>query len=117
MDATTATLIGLGFLVLLLVAFFAVFRGRGKFSIKTKFGEAKAEGENPPLATAVPAGVKVSGADAGGDVRAHSASAGGVDVEKAKAGGSITATHTPGAPPPKRSPRLGGGGRGGDDRQ
>lgn len=101
MDLTTATLIGLGILALLVIAFFAVFRGKGKFHIKTRFGEAKAEGENPPPPTAVAAGVKIKDADAGRGVHAHSASEGGVDLEKVKAKGDIEATHTPGSAPPK----------------
>ena len=40
MDTTTATLIGLGILALVVIAFLAVFRRKGKFSIKTKLGEA-----------------------------------------------------------------------------
>ena len=81
MDAPTAMLVGLGILALVVIAFFAVFRGKGKFSIKTKLGEAKAEGENPPLPTAVPAGVKGRGAQAGEELRARSPGPGGVDRE------------------------------------
>jgi hypothetical protein len=103
MDTTTATLIGLGILALVVIAFFAVFRGKGKFRIKTILGEATAEGENenPALPTTVAAGVKISGAQAGRDIQAHSTSAGGVDAENAKAGRNIDATHSPGGPPPK----------------
>ena len=101
MDPTTASLIALGIFALVILAFFAVFRGRGKFRLKTKFGEARAEGENPPPPTTVAAGVKIKDADAGRDLTAHSSGAGGVDLEKVKAKGGITATHTPGDSPPK----------------
>ncbi len=101
MDSTIATLIGLGILALLVIAFFAVFRGKGKFHIKTRFGEAKAEGENPPPPTAVAAGVKIKDADAGRNIRAHGTGEGGVDLEKVKAKGDIEATHTPGGSSPK----------------
>jgi hypothetical protein len=100
MDLTTATLIGLGILALLVIAFFAVFRGKGKFQIVTKFGKLKAEGDNPPP-TAVAAGVKIKDADAGRNIRAHGAGEGGVDLEKVKAKGDIEATHMPGDSPPK----------------
>ena len=50
MDTQTATLIALGIAALLVLAFFAAFRYRGKFSIKTKLGEVTAEGENTPPA-------------------------------------------------------------------
>jgi hypothetical protein len=44
MDTTTALVIGLSILALVVIAFFAVFRGKGKFKIKTKLREATAEG-------------------------------------------------------------------------
>jgi tetratricopeptide (TPR) repeat protein len=50
MDTQTAALVALGIAALLVLAFFAVFRYRGKFSIKTKLGEVTAEGENAPPA-------------------------------------------------------------------
>lgn len=100
-DNMTAALIGLCILALIVIAFFAVFRGRGKVQIDTKFGKLKAEGKNPPPPTTIPAGVKVKDANAGGSLIAHSSSEGGVDAEGAKAKGDIHATHTPGDPPPK----------------
>lgn len=104
MDNTTATLIGLGILVLVIIAFFAVFRGKGKFIIESKFGKVKAEGENPPPPSAIPSGVKIEGAHAGRDVIGHSSSpAGGVDIEKVDAKtGTVKGTHTPGEPIPKK---------------
>src|SRR4051812_47720337 len=103
MDTTTAALIGLGVLVLAIIAFFAVFRGKGRFSIDTKFGKVKAEGENPPPPSAIASGVRMHDIDADRDVVGHSSSlAGGVDIEKAKATkGSVKGTHTPGESPPK----------------
>ena len=101
MDITTATLVGLGILAVVVIFFFVRFGGKGRFRIKTKFGEANAQGENAPPPGAIASGVKVSGADAGRDIHVHSSSAGGVDIEKAKAGGGISGTHSPGEPPPK----------------
>ena len=52
MDKTTAILIALGIAAIVVLAFFAVFRYRGKFTIKTKLVEVSAEGENAPPAVA-----------------------------------------------------------------
>lgn len=101
MNVTEATLIGLGVLAVVIIVFFAVFRGKGKFKIKTKLGEASAEGENPPPPAHVAGGVKIKDAEAGGELSAHSSDTGGVDLEKVKAKRDISATHTPGDPPPK----------------
>jgi hypothetical protein len=92
MDKTTALLIGLGILALLAIAFFAVFRGKGKLNVKSPLGSLKAEGENPPPPATVPGGVKIKDAEAGRNIRAQSQGAGGVDLEKVKAKGDITAT-------------------------
>lgn len=97
MNNTTALVIALGILALVVVAFFAVFRGKGKFSIKSKLGEASAEGENP---TVVAAGVKIGSARAGETLRAHSSAVGGVELGQAEAK-NIDATHAPGHSPPK----------------
>src|SRR5450759_1743453 len=48
METKTVILIAFSIAGLLIVAFFSVFRYRGKFSIKTKLGEVSAEGENAP---------------------------------------------------------------------
>jgi hypothetical protein len=102
MNAPTIGLIALGILALLTVAFFAVFRGRGKFQIESKLGNLKAEGEKPPPPSTLPAGVKLSKVEAGGGIVAHSTSAGGIDAEGVKARTDIRATHSPTEPPPKR---------------
>ena len=99
MDAKTIALAALCVLALVVIAFFAVFRGKGKFQIKTKLGEASAEGENPLPPTTTAAGVKIKDAKAGRDIRAHSSGAGGVEIENAKAKGTIEGTHSPGSPP------------------
>lgn len=101
MDKLTASLIGVAILAALILGFFFVFRGKGKFSIRTPFGVAKAEGENPPPPKAVAGGVRIKGAEAGRDLNAQSTGEGGVDLEKVKAKRDIKATHTPGDPPPK----------------
>jgi hypothetical protein len=96
-DMTTnqTFLIALGILALLIVCFFLVFRGQGKFKIKTKLGEANAEGENPPPPAKVVAGVSLKGAEAGRNLTAESMSEGGVGLEAVKAGGDLKATHKP----------------------
>jgi hypothetical protein len=101
MDTMTLLLIGLGILALVVIAFFAVFRGKGKVQLDTKFGKLKAEGENPPPPKAVPAGVNAEDVNTGGSLIAHSSSEGGVHAKGAKAKGDIRATHLPGEPPPK----------------
>jgi hypothetical protein len=100
MDWTTASLIGLGIIALVIVGFFVVFRGKGKFSLKTRFGEATAEGENPVPPSAIPSGVKIKEAEAGRDVRASS-SQGGLDMEKIKAKRDIEVSHSTTDPAPK----------------
>lgn len=99
MDTDILYLLIPALLVLLAIAFFAVFRGKGKIRVETPFGRLEADGENSQPPGAMPAGVKVSG-QAGGDIRARSTSEGGVEVN-ASAGGSIEATHQPGSTPPK----------------
>jgi hypothetical protein len=101
MDKLTASLIGLGILAALILGFFYVFRGKGKFSLRTPFGQAKAEGENPPPLKAVAGGVRIKDAEAGRDVHAQSTGDGGVDLEKVRAKRDIHATHEPGGTPPK----------------
>ena len=94
MDKTTASVIGLVILGIVGVVFAVRYRGKGKLTVKSAFGSLKAEGENPPLASSVATGVKVKEADAGGNLRARSEGVGGVDLEKVKARGDITATST-----------------------
>jgi hypothetical protein len=103
-DMTTnqTLLLALGSFAVLIVIFFRSFSGKGKFSIKSKLGEVRAEGENPLPPGKVATGVSIEGADAGGNLTAHSASEGGVGVKGAKVGGHIKATHEPGQPSPKR---------------
>ena len=101
MDASQLPLAALAILALVVLAFLAVFRGKGEFSLKTIFGTVKAEGENPSPPKAVPGGVKITGAEAKQGVTALSTGEGGVVLEKVKTGGKIDARHTPGAAPPK----------------
>ena len=102
MDASQLPLAALAILALVALAFFAVFRGRGKVQLKGPFGTSvKAEGENPAPPANIPSGVKIKNADAGKNLVAHSSASGGVDLEKIRAKGNLAATHTPGAAPPK----------------
>jgi hypothetical protein len=101
MDKTLAIVIVAGIFSVLVIFFFTRFLGKGKFKVKVPFGEASAEGSNPPPPGTVPVGVKIKDAEAGKDVRAHSSGAGGVELEKVIAAGHIEATHSPGDLPPK----------------
>jgi hypothetical protein len=98
MDTKLVILVAFVILVLVAVAFFAVFRGKGKLRIKGPGGIAlNAEGENPPPQAAVSAGVRIKGAEAGRDLHAESIGAGGVDLENVKAKGDIGATSSQGS--------------------
>jgi hypothetical protein len=100
MDTTTAVLIGLGIIALVFIAFFAVFRKKGKGEIKGPFGLGlKVEGGNE---SASPAGVKIKDADAGGNVLAKDSTGQGVDLERIKAKGDIEATSASRESPPKQ---------------
>jgi hypothetical protein len=105
MDSTTASVIALGILALVAIAFLAVFRGKGSIDFKGLFGtRLKAKGENPSPPAAVPSGIKIEDAEAGQNLRAHSTGPGGVQLTHVKAKtGDIDATSSPGSgqPPPK----------------
>jgi hypothetical protein len=101
MDKTIATVIVMGILALVFVAFFVVFRGKGKGKIKGLFGTGiEVEGANDPRPAT---GVRIKDAQAGGNILADNKGAGGVDLEKVKAARDITARNSPNQvePPPK----------------
>jgi hypothetical protein len=100
MDKMTAVIIALVILALVFVAFFTVFRSRGKGRIKGPFGMGvDVEGANEPDS---PVGVRVKDARAGGDLRAHDATGRGVDAQKVRAAGDIElGSKSEGAGPPK----------------
>ena len=102
MDKTTAALIALGILALVFIAFFAVFRSKGKGKIKGPFGTSlEVEGANEPAAQP---GVRVKDAQAGGNIRAQDSAGHGVDAEKLKAKGDIDlSTSGPGGTPPPKT--------------
>lgn len=103
MDKTLAIIIVAGIFSVLVIFFFTRFLGKGKFKVKVPFGgEVSAEGSNPPPPGTTPGGVKIKEAEAGKDMRAHSSTVGGVELEKVKAAGEIEATHSPGDVPPKK---------------
>jgi len=100
MDKTTATLIGLGILALAFIAFFYVFRHKGKGEISGPLGlKLKVEGSNEPASQP---GVNIKDAEAGGNLRARDTTGRGVDLEKVKAKGDIEATSSGGDLPPKK---------------
>jgi hypothetical protein len=97
MDKTTAVLISLGILALVFIAFFAVFRTRGKGRIKGPFGMGiEVEGSNESQAKP---GVAVKDAQAAGNIRVRDTTGQGVVAEKLKAGGDIDLTNSPGSSP------------------
>jgi hypothetical protein len=97
MDKTTATLIGLGIIALVFVAFFAVFRSKGKGKIKAPFGLGmEVEGRNE--STSQP-GVAVKHAQAGKNIRMSDATGKGAVGEKLKAGGDIDVSSSSESPP------------------
>jgi membrane-bound ClpP family serine protease len=99
MDKTTAALIGLVILALVFIAFFAVFRNRGKGKIKGPFGMGiDVEGSNESQSKA---GVTVEDAQADGSIRAKDGTGQGVAAKKIKAGGDIELTNSPSDLPPK----------------
>lgn len=103
MNDHTVLIIVVCVLSLLIIAFFALFRGKGKFSIKTKLVEVTAEGTNPPAPTSVAGGVRIEDAYSGRVIHAESAGPGGVNLKKVKAGESIKAISSLGDPPyPKK---------------
>ena len=99
MDAKSAMLIALGILAIVFIVFFLIFRSKGKGKIKGPWGMGiEVEGSNEPVSKP---GVKIKGAEAGGNVRATDATGRGVDIEDIKAEGDIDVSSSPGAPPPK----------------
>jgi len=95
-------LIALGIFGLIILGFFGIFRGEGSFKISSILGKLSASGKNPPTATTIASGVKTGTITAGTDVTAHSSSGGGVETGNVKAEGSVSVTHMPGQPPPKK---------------
>jgi hypothetical protein len=89
MDVTTAALWALGILALTIMIFFARFRKKGRFHIKTSLGEANAEGDDredsPPSA-----GIRIENVTAGKNLRAQSHT-GGLELKDVKVKGSIDA--------------------------
>ena len=97
MDKTTAVLIGLGILALVFIAFFAVFRNKGKGKIKGPWGmgiEVEGSNQNTPQP-----GVDVKDAQAGGNIRVSDATGEGAVAQKLKADRDIEISSSPGAPP------------------
>ena len=99
MDKTTAIVVVLGILALVFVAFFAVFRKRGKGKIKGPWGMGlDVEGSNESQPT------RVKDVEAGGNVRVNESGGRGVDASKLKAQGDveISSSASGGTSPPKK---------------
>lgn len=88
--------------VILVAVFFVLFRGDGKLKIKGLGLEASAEQKQATQPATVPSGVKTGRIESGNDVTVHSSATGGVETGDIKAKGNVSATNTPGQPPPKR---------------
>ena len=96
MDKTTAIVICLGLIIIAFVAFFLIFRNKGKGEIKGPFGMGmKVEGSNEP--TSQP-GVSVKDAQTKGNIRAKDETGRGAVAEKLKAGGDIDISSSPPKP-------------------
>lgn len=99
MDINTILLIALCVCALISIAFFAVFRGKGKIAIESKLAKLTAEGENPIPSTSV---IKMTEVESGGSIHAHNANGGIVELGRTKAGKDIIARNDDsGAGPPK----------------
>lgn len=99
MDKTTAIVVVIGILALVFVAFFAVFRSRGKGKLKGPWAMGlDVEGSNEPQQT------RVKNVAAGGNVRVAETGGRGVDASKLKAGGDveISSSSSGGTSPPKK---------------
>jgi len=99
MDKTTAIVVVFGILALVFVAFFAVFRNKGKGKLKGPWGIGlHVEGSNEPQQT------RVKGIEAGGNVRVTETGGRGVDASKLKASGDveISSSSSGGTSPPKK---------------
>jgi hypothetical protein len=84
MDKTTATIVVLGILALVFIAFFAVFRKSGKGKIKGPFGTGlEVEGSNEAQQT------QIKEVEAGGNIHINEAGGRGVEAYKLKAGGDV----------------------------
>ncbi|TAK92733.1 MAG: hypothetical protein EPO07_19145 [Verrucomicrobia bacterium] len=99
MDITTGNVVVTSILALVFVAFFAVFRSRGKGKIKGPWGTGiDVEGSNEPQPT------RVKEVEAGGNVRVTESSGRGVDASRLKAQGDveISSSSSGGTSPPKK---------------
>ena len=97
MDKTTALVIGFGILALAFIAFFAVFRSKGKGKIKGPFGMGmEVEGSNETRSSP---GVQIKNASAGGNLRATDATGRGVNAKNVNAQGDVEISSSGGLPP------------------
>lgn len=96
MDNSTLALVALGMVILAGLAFFAVFRGRGKASFKAPLGvEASFEGSNEvPPATSRVGSATAEDVRAGGSVRVTAP--GDATARRIDAGGDVTVRSEPG---------------------
>lgn len=94
MDKNTAIVVVMGILALVVVAFFAVFRNKGKAKIKGPWGMGiNVEGSNEP--SNVP-GVKIEDAkSSAGSLIAEDNTGRGAEAKRIEAHGDIRVTSTP----------------------
>jgi hypothetical protein len=99
MDKTTAIVVSLGILAIAFIAFFLIFRNKGKGKIKGPWGMGiDVEGSNE---TTPQPGVDIKDAQSGGSIRVKDATGKGVVAQKLKADGDIEVSSSPGTPPKK----------------
>ena len=103
MDTNTYVLIALGIIVVCFIAFFAVFRYRGKFKVKLPGGiSAEAEGQNAPLSVPTQDARITDARSHAGGVNAEAGS-GSATIERVEAHGDIIAKAGPASE--KRDPK------------
>ena len=87
MDKQRVLLLALAFLIVVVIAFFAVFRKKGKFEIETPLGKVTAEGSNEPRSE-----IQIENARAGRDIVAGAGSTDNVSVKGVEAGRDVRVT-------------------------
>ena len=99
MSTTVAAVLAVALLVLAVIAFFLVFRGRGNAEITGPFGTSvKMKGENLKPTGPAP-GARIEDAQAEGCIKAEDRLGRGAEIKKARAGGDIIASSSGGEPP------------------
>lgn len=106
MDKYTYFLIALIIIALLAIAFFAVFRGKGKVKVKAPLGVSlEAEGENPAPPSAPTHDARITDARSQTGGATAEARGGSATIERVVAHGDIIARTGPATEKPDPKPR------------